>query len=135
MLNRLANLLLIYCFLSTLIFAQEKEKAEQGLQVYKASYCGLCHQNTAAGTKGIFGPPHDGIAVIAEARILDPYYRGKAKTAEDYIRESILEPEIYQVPGFELSPHRMPNYKHLAENELDALIFFLLHQQEVINDQ
>ncbi|MCA9837109.1 MAG: hypothetical protein KC422_09340 [Trueperaceae bacterium] len=129
------GLLLIFGFLTVLAFAQDKEKADYGLSVYKSYYCGLCHQDTAAESQGIFGPNHDAIAVIAQARILDPHYSGKATTVEDYLRESVLEPEAYLVPGFEFSRHRMPSYKHMSEEELDALIFFLLHQQEVVPAQ
>ena len=130
--NAVKACILAVTLLSSFGLLQDKGKAELGLEVYKIYYCGLCHQDTAAGTEGIFGPPHDGVAVIAQARILDPNYSGSAETAEAYLKESMLEPELYVVPGYELARHRMPAYKHMSAEELDALVYFLLHQKEVI---
>ena len=67
------------------VLAQDKVLANEGLSVYKTYYCGLCHQNTVAGTQGIFGPPHNAVSVISQARILDPNYSGNAVTVKDYL--------------------------------------------------
>ena len=118
-----------------LVQGQEEVPAEtqaallqDGLQVYTQYYCGICHRLDAAGTKGAFGPSHNAMHVIAGARIQDPNYRGTATTAEEYLRESILEPEAYLVPGYVATPHRMPAYTHLSDPELDALVFLLMQQ-------
>ena len=123
---------LISIGLPGLVFAQDRALATLGLEVYKAYYCGLCHQSTVVESKGVFGPPHDSVAVISQARILDPGYSGNAETVEAYLRESMLEPELYVVPGFELARHRMPVYNYMTEEELRALIYFLLNQKEVV---
>lgn len=99
---------------------------ERGVAVYLENYCGVCHHLGLAGTAGIFGPPHDAMGVIAAARLADPTYRGGAATAADYIRESIVAPEAYLVPGYGLSRHRMPSYAELDEAELEALVALLL---------
>lgn len=104
---------------------------QRGLEVYHSYYCGLCHASKAAGTEGIFGPSHDDLVTVAQERISSPDYTGTAQTVAAYLRESTLEPERYVVPGFELSRHRMPAFTHMSEEELDSLIYFLLHQQEV----
>jgi mono/diheme cytochrome c family protein len=103
--------------------------AEQGLKVYQAQYCGICHQLDAAGTAGLFGPTHNGLAQTAEERLGDPLYTGSARTAGEYVRESILNPESYLVPGYELSNHRMPAYVNLSEKDLEALVQLLLQQK------
>ncbi len=103
---------------------------EHGLSIYKASYCGLCHESTFADTKGIFGPPHYNVAIISEARIQDVNYKksnGTATTVEAYLRESILKPEDYVVPGYALARHRMPAYTNLTDEDVDALIYLLLN--------
>ena len=101
---------------------------EHGLELYQASYCGVCHTLDAAGTKSIFGPPHNALSVIAGARISDASYTGTAKTAEDYIRESITHPDAYIVPGYAVSKYRMPAFINLSQENLDALVQMLLQQ-------
>ena len=98
-----------------------------GLQVYKQYYCGICHQLDTAGTQGAFGPSHNEAGDKAVERLQDPNYQGEAKTAEAYIRESILEPQVYIVPGYAATPHRMPAYTQLTQEEFDALVAFLMH--------
>ncbi len=102
------------------------EREISGLETYRAQYCGLCHAYDRADTGGIFGPPHNGMATIAAHRIQDSTYTGSATTAAGYIRESITDPEIYIVPGFETTVHRMPAYRHLDAVVIDAMVEFLL---------
>jgi mono/diheme cytochrome c family protein len=99
-----------------------------GQEVYAQYYCGMCHQLDAAGTKGTFGPTHNAMRNIASERIQDLNYRGAAVTIEAYLRESILQPEAYIVPGYVATPHRMPAYTQLSDHELDALVLLLMHQ-------
>jgi len=101
---------------------------EAGLAVYRQQYCGVCHTLSAAGTRGAFGPPHDGMGATAAARIADPSYTGSATTAAAYIMESLINPYIYLVPGYTATPHRMPPYSHLDPASLDALVAMLLAQ-------
>lgn len=102
---------------------------ERGMKVYQEQYCGICHQLNVAGTAGMFGPTHNGVAQTAEQRIRDPRYTGKAATAGEYIRESILSPELYVVEGYEHTQHRMPAYANLSGTDLDALVQLLLQQK------
>jgi mono/diheme cytochrome c family protein len=103
--------------------------AEQGMKVYQEQYCGICHQLDAASTAGRFGPTHNGFAQTAEQRIRDPQYTGEAATAGEYIRESILSPELYLVKGYEHSSHHMPAYTNLSGTDLDAVVQLLLLQK------
>jgi mono/diheme cytochrome c family protein len=100
--------------------------AGRGLELYLANSCGVCHTSSKANTKGGFGPSHDGLSVIALARIQDPNYTGKATTAEAYIRESLLEPEVYLTPPYGASRYKMPAYVTLSEEAIAALTSFLL---------
>jgi cytochrome c2 len=102
---------------------------DYGLQVYQVQYCGLCHKLDAAQTKGLFGPTHNHIAGIAEGRIHDPKYTGTARTAAEYIRESILDPQAYIVPGYEQTQHHMPAYTHLSQADVEALVQMLIEQK------
>lgn len=98
----------------------------EGLRLYRDQYCGTCHAFAAAGTAGIFGPPHDDMRTIAEQRIRDAKYKGEATTAEEYVRESVLRPGAYRVPGYERTRFLMPAYTNLGETQVDALIRLLL---------
>lgn len=100
----------------------------RGLAVYKEQYCGVCHQLDSAGTRGIFGPPHNGMGSLAAARIQDPAYSGAATDIYAYLYESIVEPDVHFVEGFALSQHRMPTYRHIPDEDLEALIAFLADQ-------
>lgn len=97
-----------------------------GLAVYRQQYCGVCHELAAAGTRGVFGPTHNGIGTTAAQRIQSPGYSGHATTTAEYILESLLDPQVYIVEGFAATPHRMPPYGHLDSASLDALVAFLL---------
>lgn len=105
------------------------EKMDEGLRTYRSQYCGVCHQLSAGGTTGQFGPSHDGLAWIAQRRILDPAYAGQAATPQEYLRESVLSPEVYIVDGYADSSHHMPSYAHLTSAEIDALVYLLEHQR------
>ncbi len=60
--------------------------------------CVTCHSTTAGQT--LVGPSLAGIATTAEQTIKLPDYHGKAKTGEERIRECIMDPSAYIVPGF-----------------------------------
>lgn len=103
--------------------------AAQGMAIYQKQYCGICHQLTATGAGGTFGPSHDGVGTLAAQRLQDPNYHGTATTAAEYLHESLVDPQIYVVPGYELTSHRMPIYNFLPEADVAALVEFLLQQE------
>jgi mono/diheme cytochrome c family protein len=109
--------------------ANTPEQIERGFEVYKQQYCGLCHQFDLAGTAGQFGPTHNGMAVTAEQRIKEAQYSGSAMSAAEYIHESIVNPKVYLVAGYEHTQHHMPAYVHLSENDIDALVQMLLQKE------
>lgn len=101
--------------------------AERGKSLYLELHCGACHALRAAGSAGIFGPAQDAIGVIALARVADPAYAGSAESAAAYLRESIVAPAAYIVPGYAFTRHPMPAYD-IAEEDLEALVSFLLQR-------
>jgi len=61
--------------------------------------CTLCHKEV--GHRAPYPlDGTDGVAARAMKRIKDPRYKGKAKTAEEYMRESEIEPSAFVVAGF-----------------------------------
>lgn len=57
--------------------------------------CRLCH-------KGLGGraPTLDEIIFVAEDRLLEAGYKGRARSATGYILESMIEPDLYVVEGY-----------------------------------
>ena len=100
-----------------------------GVQVYRENFCGTCHESAVAQTAGIFGPSHNDAGFLADARMQDPDYAGSATTAAEYIRESLLDPAVYLVPGYEVTYMKMPPFTHLKNEDIEALVTFLLEQQ------
>ncbi len=58
--------------------------------------CTLCH-NTLGRAPDILA--YD-VTKVAQERVSDPRYQGKAKNVEGYLRESMLQPSAYVVKGF-----------------------------------
>jgi nitric oxide reductase subunit C len=101
----------------------------RGIEIYRANFCGTCHTLDVAGTHGIFGPTHNGVATTAAQRVQQPGYTGAATTAEGYIRESLRDPNIYHVPGYSGGRFSMPVFTDLDPADLDALVYMLLQQK------
>jgi len=110
-------------------FQVSNESLDAGLRVYRAQYCGVCHQLNVAETTGQFGPSHDAVARLAQARLLDTAYTGRASLPDEYLRESLLQPEAYIVEGYEVSSHHMPSYAHLSSDDIESLVYLLAHQK------
>ena len=96
----------------------------RGKQSYDKLGCNACH--AIAGQGGTTGPDQTHLAANAAQRIKDPSYKGNASDAAGYIRESIIQPGAYIVPGF--PDNIMPTtFGHqLSAQELDDLVAFLL---------
>jgi mono/diheme cytochrome c family protein len=89
---------------------------ERGMQVYREKSCASCHQIAADG--GGAGPPLGHIGTVAESR-------KPGTSGEDYIRESVLDPGAYVVPGY---PDTMPRglTRGMSQADFDDLVRFLL---------
>lgn len=93
--------------------------------------CPLCHTIPGIpGAVGELGPKlHE--KINASKRIKDPNYKGKAKTARDYVKESILDPSAYVVFNEEAGesfPDGLmpPDFKNkLSVEALDKLVDFI----------
>jgi mono/diheme cytochrome c family protein len=89
----------------------------RGRQLYRQLGCATCHE---AGLENLFrpvGPPLDHIGTVAGSR-------RPGTGAQEYIRQSILEPGAYVVPGY---PDSMPRGlgDRLPPEDLDALVGYL----------
>jgi nitric oxide reductase subunit C len=92
--------------------------------------CVACH-STAAGVT-MAGPPMANLAARAQEIIARPDYGGAATTAEEYIRESILEPSAYIAPGEAFfSTNGMSTMPHnygetLTPEQIEQLVAYLM---------
>jgi len=63
------------------------------------STCAACHTIAGTAAQGTFGPDLSHIGSVAAERTAARDYAGTAASPIDYIRESILDPNVYVVPG------------------------------------
>jgi mono/diheme cytochrome c family protein len=101
--------------------AEETDPLARGEEVFASQGCGGCH--TIEGISvGEVGPNLTQISKVGATR-------RDGVSAEDYIRESILNTNTFVVDGYQ--PNIMPqNYgEQLSGRELDDLIEFLLAQE------
>ena len=87
-------------------------------EVFIANGCGACHTITGLpGAVGTLGPNLDNVATQAETRV-------PSLTGEQYIRQSIEEPQAFVVPGFATL---MPSLRNtMIDQEFEDLVAFLL---------
>ena len=79
--------------------------------------CQICHSLEPG--RQLVGPSLAGIASTARSRV-------PGQSAEEYLRQSIIEPDAYVVEGYR-SGQMLPIYEEqLSADEIEALVQFLL---------
>jgi cytochrome c551/c552 len=94
---------------------QTRPQAIDGRNVFLTKGCTGCHSLAGVSTTGQIGPNLTGLADRAGDRV-------EGLEAEDYIRQSVLDPEAFVVDGFSPLMPTLP----LDTEELDALVEFLV---------
>ena len=95
------------------------EPVARGRQLYRKLDCGRCHFIDGQG--GRVAPELTHIGTVADTR-------RPGATDEEYIRESILTPGAYIVPGFnDVMPRGLA--RNLSPADLNALVLFLREHQ------
>jgi cytochrome c oxidase subunit 2 len=107
-------------------WAQKQAKAlsgpsgQAGGAVFDSEGCGSCHTLKAAGASGKIGPDLDKLPAEAQQA---------GKPLEDFVRESIVDPNAYAAPGY--SKNVMPQtYAQLPKSQLDALVQYLIQSSK-----
>ncbi len=104
--------------------ASGKGNVANGEKLFASNGCSACH-SLKEGEK-LVGPSLYHISQAAGNILKGSDYQGRAKTAEDYIRESIVEPNVYIVPGFAAGIMPQDFGKKLNAQGIDDLIAFLM---------
>jgi mono/diheme cytochrome c family protein len=93
-------------------------QAKTGEQIFTAAGCAGCHTFAPAGSTGTIGPNLNDLKAAA-AKF------AKGKPPEEYVRQSILQPDAFVVPGFSNS---MPSFDgRLTDQQVQALVDYLLN--------
>jgi len=99
--------------------AREEAAAQPGAEavaVFNDNGCGACHALAAAGSQGGVGPALDPQRLVADAE-------AAGEPVDDYIRESIVDPNARIAEGF---PPAMPDsFDDLPPEQLDQLVGLL----------
>src|SRR5262245_23711707 len=112
--------------------ATREGNAERGSQLYGTLPCASCHDITQPLPGGAVCPNLGNIATEAARIVGAPDYHGHARDAAGYIRESIVDPNVYLVPG---GSYRQADGQSvmpkdfgatLTPQQLDDLVAFLL---------
>jgi mono/diheme cytochrome c family protein len=90
--------------------------ARTGEQIFTAAGCAGCHTLAKANANGTVGPSLDELAQAA----------GQAEgSPEDYVRESVLDPDAVVAEGFQSG--QMPAYEgRLSDQQVQTLVEYLL---------
>jgi cytochrome c oxidase subunit 2 len=103
------------------------QPGDPAVALFNTTYaCGSCHALDAANAAGQIGPDLNGIGARAAGRV-------PGLSAEDYLRQSILEPNVFlapECPTGACAPGLMPQdfATRMPPPDLDALVAFLLQQ-------
>jgi cytochrome c oxidase subunit 2 len=93
---------------------------QAGKAVFDSEGCGSCHTLKAAGASGKIGPDLDKLPAEAQQA---------GKPVEQFVRESIVDPNAYVAPGY--SKNVMPQtYAQLPKSQLDALVQYLIQSSK-----
>jgi mono/diheme cytochrome c family protein len=91
--------------------------ARTGEQIFTAAGCAGCHTLAKANANGTVGPSLDDLAQAAE---------GQDGSPEDFVRESILDPDAVVAEGFQAGVMQ-PFEGDLTDEQLQALVEYLLN--------
>jgi cytochrome c oxidase subunit 2 len=99
---------------------QQPSAAESadGQTVFLTAGCTGCHSLAGVSNEGFIGPNLTGLSDRAGDRV-------EGLSAEDYVRQSVLDPQAYIVDGYGEMMPTLP----LDSAELEALVEFLLAER------
>jgi mono/diheme cytochrome c family protein len=88
--------------------------------------CTACHILAPTGPSWLAKDGEPGVATHAEQRITQPEYNGAATTPEQYLFESIVNPNVYVVPGYAAGIMPQAYASQLTDQDMADIIAYLL---------
>jgi cytochrome c oxidase subunit 2 len=98
--------------------AKPANAAALGKQLFTQNGCGGCHTLAKAGASGTVGPNLDNV-------LADAAKYAKGRSPADYVRQSIVSPNAFVVPGFPRGTMPQNFAQQLTPQQIDALVVFL----------
>jgi cytochrome c oxidase subunit 2 len=95
--------------------------APNGKQLFASNGCGSCHTLAAAGASGTVGPNLNDLASAAAK-----FGKQRGETPQQYVKESIVNPGKFTVPGFPKGVMPSTFGQSLSPQQVDALVKYLL---------
>jgi hypothetical protein len=119
-------------YATSVVYCEQSECVERMINTLG---CPLCH--TIPGIEGAVGElgPRPHMKLDALKRIKDPRYKGNARTAREYVKESTLNPDVYivfnEAQGEPYPGGVMPqDYSNkLSIRQLEVLVDFISNTQ------
>jgi nitrite reductase (NO-forming) / hydroxylamine reductase len=105
-------------------------------RAFQKGGCGACHIIPGVpGASGVIGPDLSAAGELAESLVESETYSGSAESGLEFIRESILQPEVYLSQDCSAGPCQpgiMPATLGdiLSQEELDAIVQYLVSLPE-----
>ncbi len=105
---------------------------ERGRELTSLYACNSCHSFARPFPGGDLAPNLGNIPLEAARIISSPEYTGSSSTVEEYLRESILTPNVYIVPGENylrapgVSAMKQDFAEKIPAQDLDDLIAYLM---------
>jgi len=100
--------------------------AAAGEALAKSQGCTACHIDAPTGPAWLPSADQSGIGDRAATRLTDPTYTGAASTPEQYLHESIVNPNAYVVDGFPANVMPQTYGDNLTSQNVADLIAYLL---------
>ena len=92
-----------------------------GAAIYSNNGCGACHSLKAAGTSATVGPNLDQ---------LPQYAQQASRPLDDFVRQSIVDPNAYIEPKYPKNVMPQTFGKVLSKQQLDALVQYLINSSK-----
>src|SRR4051812_17608472 len=92
-----------------------------GAAIYSNNGCGACHTLKAAGTYATVGPNLDQ---------LPQYAQQASRPLDDFVRQSIVDPNAYIEPKYPKNVMPQTFGKVLSKQQLDALVQYLINSSK-----
>ena len=126
--------LLLFVFITACGNTKTSDKSYSEAEVlaaFEKGACGTCHVIPGVpNATGVIAPSLADVNMMTDEHLKSGSYTGKAKTAEEYIRESILDPNLFvapKCPTGACTPNVMPATLRdtLNTDEINAIVQYL----------